>query len=93
MPTRNPYRKGNRGKGATWTPPAERYHSLLEDEPVNSAKRDGGKPNVGSFGAQGLHHARHPVESRKKGEGTDLTPFVFDQTGWAQVHITAKSLS
>ena len=35
----------------------------------NSAKRDGEKRGVGSFGAQGLHHARHPVESRKNGEG------------------------
>ena len=33
VPTRNPYRKGNRGKGATWTPPAARYHSPLEDDP------------------------------------------------------------
>ena len=46
------------------------------------AKRDGEKRGVGSFAAQGLHHARHPVESRKNGGGTDLTRFVFDQTGW-----------
>ena len=42
---------------------------------------------------KGLHHARHPVESRKKGEGTDLTRFVFDQTRWAQVDITAQKKS
>ena len=59
----------------------------------NSAKRDGEKRGVGSFGAQGLHHARHPVESRKNGGGTDLTRFVFDQTGWAQVDITAQKKS
>ena len=33
VPTRNPYREGNRGNGATWTPPAARYHSPLEDDP------------------------------------------------------------
>ena len=38
VPTRNPYRKGNRGKGATWTPPAARYHSPLEDEPGKFSK-------------------------------------------------------
>ena len=33
VPTRKPTREGNRGKGATWTPPAARYHSPLEDDP------------------------------------------------------------
>ena len=33
VPTRKPTREGNRGKEATWTPPAARYHSPLEDDP------------------------------------------------------------
>ena len=38
VPTRNPYREGNRGNGATWTPPAARYHSPLEDDPGKFSK-------------------------------------------------------
>ena len=93
VPTRKPTRKREKGKGATWTPPAARYHSPLEDEPKkNSAKRDGEKRGVGSFGAQGLHHARHPVESRKNGEGLTCPGLSSTKPGWAQFHITAQSV-
>ena len=57
-------------QGATWTPPCSQVSQPTGRRPKkNSAKRDGEKRGVGSFGAQGLHHARHPVESRKNGEG------------------------
>ena len=58
----------------------------------NSAKRDGEKRGVGSFGAQGLHHARHPVESRKNGEGLTCPGLSSTKPGWAQLHITAQSV-
>ena len=32
-----------------------------------------------------------PLSRERTAFGTDLTRFVFDQTGWAQVHITAQS--
>ena len=50
------------------------------------------KRGVGSFGAQGLHHARHPVESRKNGEGLTCPGLSSTKPGWAQVHITAQSV-
>ena len=69
VPTRKPARKGKGERGQRGLHLLPGITALLEDDPKNSAKRDGEKQGVGSFGAQGLHHARHPVESRKNGEG------------------------
>ena len=78
-------------QGATWTPPCSQVSQPTGRRP-NSAKRDGEKRGVGSFGAQGLHHARHPVESRKNGEGLTCPGLSSTKPGWAQLHITAQSV-
>ena len=92
MPTGKPARKGKGERGQRGLHLLPGITALLEDDPKNSAKRDGEKQGVGSFGAQGLHHARHPVESRKNGEGLTCPGLSSTKPGWAQVHITAQSV-
>ena len=92
VPTRKPARKGKGERGQRGLHLLPGITALLEDDPKNSAKRDGEKQGVGSFGAQGLHHARHPVESRKNGEGLTCPGLSSTKPGWAQVHITAQSV-
>ena len=68
-----------------------RYHSPLEDEPVDSAKRDTGETKGSDPLENKVSITQDPPLSGERREGTHLTRFVFDQTGWAQVHITAQS--